>query len=47
MSNERLSSLTLHMQPVVPIDIEEVINEFSRHHPSNFMNLTILGQLFC
>ncbi len=34
MSNERLSNLTLlHMHPDVPIDIEEVINEFSRRHP--------------
>ena len=34
MSNERLSSLTLlHMHQDIPIDIEEVIDEFSRHHP--------------
>ena len=34
MSNERLSNLTLlHMHQAIPIDIEEVIDEFSRRHP--------------
>ena len=34
MSNECLSILTLlHMHQDIPIDIEEVIDEFSRHHP--------------
>ena len=34
MSNECLSSLTLlHMHQDIPIDIEEIIDEFSRHHP--------------
>ena len=34
MSNERLSSPTLlHMHQDIPIDIEEVIDEFSRCHP--------------
>ena len=33
MSNERLSSLTLlHMHQDIPIDIEQVIDEFSRLH---------------
>ena len=34
MSNEHLSSLTLlHMHQDIPIDIEEVIDEFTRSHP--------------
>ena len=34
MSNERLTSLTLlHIHPDIPINIEEVIDEFSRRHP--------------
>ena len=32
--NERLSSLTLlYMHQDIPVDIEEVIDEFSRCHP--------------
>ena len=34
MSNERLSSLTqLHMHQDIPIDTEEIIDEFTKHHP--------------
>ena len=34
MTNERLSGLTLlYMHQDIPIDIEEVIEEFSRRHP--------------
>lgn len=34
MSSDCLSNLTLlHIHPDVPVSIEEVIDEFSRHHP--------------
>ena len=34
MGNERLSSLTLlHMHQDIPVDVEEVIDEFARRHP--------------
>ena len=39
MSNERLSSTLLHMhQDILPIDIEEVIDEFSRRHPGRIQH---------
>ena len=34
MTNERLSGLALlHMHQDIPIDVEEIIDEFSRRHP--------------
>ena len=34
MSNERLSSLALlHIHPDIPVNIEEVLDEFSRRNP--------------
>ena len=34
MGNKRLSSLALlHMHQDIPVNVEEIIDEFSRHHP--------------